>query len=80
MANRLDYMEAKDTINQSLLKIKSAQVDNLRIIIGIREDHLIAANAKIMAIEAEKIKQKRLIIAYQIGLIAATTLLLVSLF
>ena len=59
IVNRLEYMEAKDTLTTSLLKLKEDKIVVLNNIISIREEALVYSNTKLT--EAEKqIKRKNL--------------------
>ena len=64
-------MEAKDSINQDIIKIKTAQSNELKQIIELRSNQLVAANTEL--IEKDKLikKQKLKILAYKIALIGS---------
>jgi hypothetical protein len=76
---KLDYMIEKDKINLDLLRIKSAQVDNLRQVVEMRQKQLINANTTIGELERKVKAQNRQILLYKIGLIGSVSLLLFSL-
>ena len=64
-------MEAKDSINQDIIKIKTAQSNELKQIIELRSNQLVAANTEL--IEKDKLikRQKFKILAYKIALIGS---------
>jgi hypothetical protein len=72
-------MIEKDQINKDLLRIKSAQVDNLRQVVEMRQKQLVNANTTIGELERKNKAQNRQILLYKIGLIGSVSLLLVSL-
>ena len=71
IVNRLEYMEAKDTLTTSLLKLKEDKIAVLNNIISIREEALVYSNTKLT--EAEKqIKRKNLeLFIYKTALIGS---------
>lgn len=64
-------MEAKDSINQDIIKIKTAQSNELKQIIELRSNQLVAANTEI--IEKDKLikRQKIKILIYKIAIIGS---------
>ena len=64
-------MEAKDSINQDLIKIKTQQSNELRQIIELRSNQLVAANTELIAKEKQIKAQKFKITLYKIALIGS---------
>ena len=64
-------MESKDSINKDLIKIKTAQSNELKQIIELRSNQLVAANAEL--IEKDKLikRLKFKILVYKIALIGS---------